>query len=132
MAVILLACFSLVFVHATIPHSHQDVETSRQNHQHHHQNSMSHSHSGWADILDFLKDISHSQIGKNHLEEYLNSSKQVIPINTVDFSYDGFPGANLRIVNFHSEVINTRKSLKARFPIFFIDNPLQRGPPFLS
>ncbi len=129
---ILIACFSLVFVHMLMPHSHRDSGTSLEKHQHHHHESTSHSHSGLPDLLDFLMDISHIEIGENHLEEYLTSSKQVSPTNQIDFSDDGLPGTNLQLVYFHSKDFDGRKLLKTPRPLVFIDNSLTRGPPFLS
>jgi hypothetical protein len=129
-AKVLLACFSLVFIHAVTPHSHFEDEPETIDH-HHDTDGNSHSHSGLTGILDFLNDLTHSEIGENHLEEYLSSSKQIVPLNINDVTGCDISNTVTQVV-FQSDGFNFVKPVDVPLHHRFIKNSPWRGPPSQS
>lgn len=134
-ATLLLICFSIVFVHSLKPHSHNDKDRSEarhhdQHHQHDQHHSNSHSHSMLSDFFDFFKDISHTQIGENHLKEFLTTPKQFSPSHHYDHSdnvwihthtsLDFPPGTDIE-----NKRLQTTPSLKT----YHFSDLCMRGPP---
>jgi len=128
-ASLLLICFGIVFVHTFIPHSHNIEGHSEVKHQDFdHPNS--HSHSILSDFFDLFKDISHTQIGENHLEEYLTAPKQLSSSKHQDNS------DNLRIEeNSDLELSGGMDNYEITLPTkpflktYHLGNLNRRGPP---
>ena len=129
-AMILLTCFSLVFLHAFTPHSHLEDELVSIDH-HQDNSGKSHSHSGLSEILDFLKEAVHSQIGENHLEEYLTSPKESILRSTNVFSTCDLPFGTIQFV-FYPKVFDSQKEVNIPLQHKFIESSPRRGPPSQS
>ena len=127
---VLLACFSLVFVHAVTPHSHFVNELDINDH-HHNTDGNRHTHSGLSEILDFLKDVTHSQIAENHLEEYLSASKQIIPLNNNDVSGCDICNTITQFV-FQSSGFDVAKPVIITLQQRFFESSPRRGPPSQS
>ena len=128
-AIILLACFSLVFIHAIAPHSHFEAELETFGH-HHDSDGNRHSHSGLSGILDFLNDLTHSEIGENHLEEFLNSSNK-IPLSNVDVTGCDISKTIAQLI-FQSNGLDVTKPIKLSLQQVFFENSPRRGPPSAS
>ena len=127
---VLLVCFSLVFIHAVIPHSHFEDEPETINHQHD-TDGNEHPHSGLSDILDFLSDLTHSKIGEDHLEEYLSSSKQIIPLNINYVTGCDIYNTITQVV-FQSDGFKFVKPANIPFQQRLFENSPRRGPPSQS